>query len=135
MPHSDPLKPPAEPTVPPAKAVFNPDLTISYQARSSRGPRWFHSFLASNSREKNRLRNELGKIKGAIPLLMKTRNGQQWTAEDRTHLQHIMRAASSVSPYLFIWALPGSIVLLPFLAWHLDVRRKSRERKTTERHH
>jgi hypothetical protein len=38
-----------------------------------------------------------------------------------------VRSASSVSPYLFIWALPGSVLLLPFLAWFLDSRRKQRK--------
>jgi len=28
--------------------------------------------------------------------------------------------------YLFIWAIPGSMVLLPFLAWFLDRQRKKR---------
>lgn len=111
-----------------ASAAFDPDKTVSYQSRMRRAPRWFHSFLASNSREKNRLRQELGKIKGAIPLLMKPRNGLKWTAQDRHELQRMLRAASAVYPYLIIWALPGSILLLPLLAWHLDARRKSRER-------
>lgn len=114
-----------------ATAAFDPDKTVSYQSRLRRAPRWFHSFLASNSREKNRLRHELGKIKGAIPLLMKPRNGIKWTSQDRRELQHMLRAASAVYPYLIIWALPGSIVLLPFLAWHLDARRKNRERKAS----
>lgn len=114
-----------------ATAAFDPDKTVSYQSRMRRAPRWFHSFLASNSREKNRLRQELGKIKGAIPLLMKPRNGIRWTAQDRRELQHMLRAASAVYPYLIIWALPGSIVLLPFLAWHLDARRKNRERRAS----
>jgi hypothetical protein len=35
-----------------------------------------------------------------------------------------VRSASSVSPYLFIWAIPGSMLLLPFLAWFLDRQRK-----------
>ncbi len=95
----------------------------------TRAPRWFGSFLASNSREKNRMRNELGKIKGAIPLLMKPRNGSKWTPQERQELKLMLRAASAVYPYLIIWALPGSIILLPFLAWHLDARRKDRERK------
>ena len=77
------------------------------------------------------MRNELGKIKGAIPLLMKPRNGSKWTAEDRQELKQMLRAASAVYPYLVIWALPGSILLLPFLACHLDARRKNRERKAT----
>jgi hypothetical protein len=38
----------------------------------------------------------------------------------------MIRSASSVSPYLFIWALPGSMLLLPFLAWYLDRQRKKR---------
>lgn len=111
--------------------AFDPDKTVSYQSRMKRAPRWFGSFLASNSREKNRMRQELGKIKGAIPLLMKPRNGSKWTAQDREQLQHMLRAASAVYPYLIIWALPGSIILLPFLAWHLDARRKDRERKAS----
>lgn len=111
--------------------VFDPDKTVSYQSRMQRAPRWFGSFLASNSREKNRMRHELGKIKGAIPLLMKPRNGSKWSAQDREELQHMLRAASAVYPYLIIWALPGSIILLPFLAWHLDARRKDRERKAS----
>ena len=129
MSPTDPAKSPAKPQAADAAPVFDPDKTASYQSRMKRAPRWFGSFLASNSREKNRLRNELGKIKGAVPLLMKTRNGGRWTAQDRADLQHIVRAASAVSPYLFIWALPGSVLLLPFLAWHLDARRKNRERK------
>ena len=112
-----------------APPVFDPNQTISYQSRMARAPRWFGSFLASNSREKNRMREELGKIKGAIPLLMKPRNGTKWSAQDRQELKVMLRAASAVYPYLIIWALPGSILLLPFLAWHLDVRRKGRERK------
>ncbi len=116
----------ATPAAPPA---FDPDKTLSYQSRMARAPKWFGSFLASNSREKNRMRHELGKIKGAIPLLMKPRNGSKWTAQDRQELKMMLRAASAVYPYLIIWALPGSILLLPFLAWHLDARRKDRERK------
>jgi len=110
---------------------FDPDLTVVYQSRMRKAPKWFCSFLASNTREKNRMRHELGKIKGAIPLLFKPRNGSRWTAQDRVELRHMLRAASAVYPYLIVWALPGSIVLLPFLAWHLDARRKNRERKAT----
>jgi hypothetical protein len=68
-------------------------------------------------------------MKGAWPLLMKQRNGGKWTPEEKIQLKAMIRSASSVSPYLFIWALPGSVVLLPFLAWYLDRQRKSRIRK------
>lgn len=127
----DPAKDPTESSAADSALAFDPDKTLSYQARMKRAPRWFGSFLASNSREKNRMRQELGKIKGAIPLLMKPRNGIKWSAQDREELRHMLKAASAVYPYLIIWALPGSIILLPFLAWHLDARRKDRERKAS----
>ena len=112
-----------------APEPFDPNQTKVYQARMTKAPQWFCSFLASNTREKTRLRDELGKIKGAIPLLMKPRNGGKWTAQERAQLKNMLRSASSVSPYLFVWALPGSVLILPFLAWRLDVRRKDRERQ------
>jgi hypothetical protein len=91
-----------------------------------KSPAWFVSIVESNVREKMRLRSELGMMRGAIPLLMKPRNGQRWNAQDRAELLKILRSASSVSPYLVVMALPGSVVILPLLAWHLDVRRNRR---------
>ena len=83
---------------------------------------------AGNSREKTRLRSELGQIKGALRLLMKQRNGGTWSPEERQELRQMLRALTSVSPYLLVWAVPGSVLILPFLAWHLDTRRKRRLR-------
>lgn len=111
-----------------APGVFNPDETTHFQTRLPKAPVWFCSFLASNRREKRRLGDELAHIKGAWPLLMKERRGGQWTDEDRQRLRAMVRSASAVSPYLFIWAIPGSMALLPFLAWYLDRQRK-RKRK------
>ena len=108
------------------RVPFDPNNTKSYQVRLKRAPRWFCSFLAGNHREQRRLRDELAMMQGAWPLLMKQRDGGTWTAEDKAELQSMVRSASEVSPYLFIWAIPGSVVLLPFLAWYLDVRRKHR---------
>ena len=45
------------------------------------------------------------------------------------HLRDVMRSASSVSPYLFVWVIPGSMLILPFMAWFLDRQRKRRERR------
>ena len=133
MGSSEPSKSSADSATKPAELpAFDPNQTVSYQSRMTRAPRWFGSFLASNSREKNRMRTELGKIKGAIPLLMKPRNGSKWTTQDRQELTLMLRAASAVYPYLIIWVLPGSILLLPFLAWHLDARRKNRERNAAD---
>jgi hypothetical protein len=116
----------AEPRAQPAS--FNPDSTQTFQARMPRAPVWVSSMVAGNSREKVRLRSELGQIKGALRLLMKQRNGGSWTPEERQQLKTLLRSISSVSPYLLVWAVPGSVLILPFLAWHLDTRRKRRGR-------
>lgn len=113
-----------EVTVVETQQVFDPDSTAHFQTKMSRAPVWFVSIVASNHREKHRFREELAHIKGAWPLLMKQRKGGTWTADDKVQLKAAVRSASSVSPYLFIWAIPGSMVLLPFLAWFLDRQRK-----------
>ena len=65
---------------------------------------------------------------------MKQRNGGgSWSAEERAQLKQMLRSLSSVSPYLLIWAVPGSMLILPFLAWHLDTRRKRRQRAAARR--
>lgn len=107
---------------------FDPTTTTHFQAKMKRAPVWFCSFLAGNRRESRRLRDELATMKGAWPLLMKQRRGGTWTPDEKQQLKGMVRSASSVSPYLFIWALPGSVLLLPFLAWYLDTRRKQRGR-------
>jgi hypothetical protein len=118
--------PAATPVQPPAAPAFDGESTTQFQAKMSRAPAWFCSFMASNRRENRRLRDELSLMKGAWPLLMKQRNGGKWTPEEKVQLKDMVRSASSVSPYLFIWAVPGSMLLLPFLAWYLDRRRKVR---------
>ncbi len=119
----------SQPTPAPEKSAgFNPDSTQTFQARMPAAPIWFSSMVAGNSREKNRLRVEMAQIRGAVPLLMKQRNGGTWTPDDRMQLRKMLRSLSSVSPYLLIWVVPGSMLILPFLAWHLDTRRKHRSR-------
>jgi hypothetical protein len=115
--------PAAKPT---ATVEFDPNSSRQFQARMTRAPAWFCSFLAGNQREQRRFRDELAAMRGAWPLLMKQRRGGQWSAQDREQLKAMVRSASSVSPYLFIWAIPGSVLLLPFLAWYLDTRRQQR---------
>jgi hypothetical protein len=105
---------------------FDPNSTKHFQVKMRGAPQWFCSLLAGNNREQRRLRDELATIKGAWPLLMKQRRGGTWTPEEKAQLRAMVRSASSVSPYLFIWAIPGSVLLLPFLAWYLDTRRKQR---------
>ena len=106
---------------------FDPNTTRSYQVRMKRAPAWLCPFLAGNHREQRRFRDELRMMRGAWPLLMKQRRGGTWTPDDKARLKAMVRSASRVSPYLFIWALPGSVVLLPFLAWfHLQAQLQAR---------
>ena len=112
--------------------AFDADSTTHFQSKMKKAPEWFCSFVASNTREKRRFRDELLQMKGAWPLLMKQRNGGKWTLEDKSQLSTMVKSASSVSPYLFIWAIPGSMLLLPFLAWFLDKRRKRQAKKAAK---
>jgi hypothetical protein len=73
------------------------------------------------------IRNELSQVRGLIPILMKRRNGGQWTEEERTLLYRDLRALSNLSPYLVPLIMPGGILMLPLLAWWLDSRRKGRD--------
>ena len=128
------MQSPVDPPKPEAaakSAVFDPDNTQTFQAKMPAAPVWFSSMVAGTHREKNRLRAEIDQIQGAVPLLMKQRNGGKWTAQDKQEIKNILRALTTVSPYLLIWIVPGSMLILPFLAWHLDTRRKRRDRLDT----
>ena len=74
-------------------------------------------------REKKFLLSEILQVKGLMPLLMKPRNKQKWTAVDKAELRLHLKRLSNISPYLIVLALPGSFLLLPALAWWLDRRR------------
>lgn len=78
-------------------------------------------------REKTYLVNEILQVKGLMPLLMKPRNNQRWTREDRAELRIHLQRLTDISPYLIVLALPGSFLMLPLLAWWLD-RRRNRQR-------
>lgn len=78
------------------------------------------------------IRDELSQVRGLIPILMKRRNGGQWTPEDRIILRRDLRALSNLSPYLVPLVMPGGILMLPILAWWLDYRRKGRGSKAEQ---
>jgi hypothetical protein len=73
------------------------------------------------------IRKELAHARGLIPILMKRRNGGQWSMEERTILLRDLRALSNLSPYLVPLLMPGGILMLPLFAWWMDRRRKGRE--------
>jgi hypothetical protein len=83
-------------------------------------------FFLLIDREKKYLVSELSQVKGLMPLLMKPRNKQRWSEEDRKELAEHLRRLRSVSPYVAVFVLPGGLAMLPALAWWLDRRRGQR---------
>ena len=88
---------------------------------------FFRSLHALSARERKHLVDEIVKVRGLMPLLMKQRNAQRWTPEEKQELAAHLRRLSTISPYLVVLALPGGLLMLPALAWWLD-RRRNRDR-------
>lgn len=103
-------------------AQHGPDTSSETGTR----PSLMHKMLAAQKRERQQIVAEMVQIKGFMPLLMKRRNGQRWSASDRAELTSQLKAMAHLSPYLVIMILPGSFLALPVLAWWLDRRRTHR---------
>jgi len=88
--------------------------------------RLYDEMLASQTRERRRIVAELAQINGLMPILMKPRNGQRWTPDDKAHIQFHLHQLAGLSPYLVPLLLPGGVLMLPVLAWWLDRRRNAR---------
>lgn len=82
---------------------------------------------AASARQRQLLLGEMQPVKGLIPLLMKRRNNQYWTAADRVQLAALFKQLRNASPYLAIISLPGGFLLLPAFAWWLDRRSRRRD--------
>lgn len=89
-------------------------------------PRMIRVMMDLERRERTRIVAEVMQVRGLMPLLMKPRNGQKWTREDRVQVRSHVRRLAAVSPYLVALILPAAPVTLPFLAWWLDQRRTRR---------
>lgn len=76
-----------------------------------------------SARERQRLVQEFSQVRGLMPLLMKPRNKQQWTSDDKVQLAVHLKRIAALSPYLLVLAMPGGLLVLPALAWWLDRRR------------
>ncbi len=83
-------------------------------------------FYLVADRERRHLVSELSQVRGLMPLLMKPRNKQKWSAEDRRELALHMRRLQRMSPYIVVFVMPGGFAMLPALAWWLDRRRGQR---------
>ena len=83
-------------------------------------------FYATIDREKRHLLSEFVQVKGLMPLLMKPRNKQQWTPQDKHELILHLKCLSRMSAYIAMLVMPGGFALLPLMAWWLDRRRGQR---------
>lgn len=92
-----------------------------------RVPGWWRQLVSSQREEMRRVLAEVMSVRGIMPLLMKARNGGQWTAEEKAELLGHLRRMAHLSPYLIALLLPGSVLLLPAYAWWLDRRRTRRD--------
>lgn len=86
----------------------------------------WYQLRAAQDRERKQITAELVTVRGLMPLLMKRRNGGQWSREERVALRQNLQAMAHLSPYFVLMLLPGSLLLLPVVAWWLDRRRLRR---------
>lgn len=83
-------------------------------------------FYEMVDRERRFMLHEMTQVMGLMPLLMKPRNRQRWSAQDKRDLAQHLKRLSKVSPYIAVIVLPGGFAMLPVLAWWLDRRRGQR---------
>jgi hypothetical protein len=88
--------------------------------------RVLRDFYDMVERERKYMLAEISQVKGLMPLLMKPRNKQKWSAKDKRELKTHLKRLSQVSPYIAVIVLPGGFAMLPVLAWWLDRRRGRR---------
>lgn len=86
---------------------------------------------AVTERERDHLLTELYRVRGLMPLLMKPRNREPWSAADKAELRAHLLRLRYISPYLALSIVPGSFIALPLLAWWLDRRRMRATAATT----
>ncbi|MBI2316436.1 MAG: hypothetical protein HYY28_04335 [Betaproteobacteria bacterium] len=92
----------------------------------SRQGKLIREFYETMERERRYMLTEVVKAGGLMPLLMKQRNKQKWSAQDKRELMLHLRHLRHVSPYIAVIVLPGGFAMLPALAWWLDRRRGRR---------
>lgn len=94
--------------------------------------RAFLALTLAQRRERQIMISEMTQMRDMVPILMKPRNGEQWTQEDKEKIRGNLRGLSRLSPYLLPLVMPGGFVAWPLLAWWLDRRRQRREKRPVE---
>ena len=67
-------------------------------------------------------------IQDFVHVLMKPRNGEAWTEEDRRFLKAGFRSLGRLTPIFLLFLLPGGFPLAGAYAWLID-RRQQRRRE------
>ena len=88
--------------------------------------KWQLLFYERMNCKKRQILSQLLQVKGLIPLLMKPRNNQQWTPQDKRELILNLKCLSHLSAYIAMLVMPGGCALMPVMAWWLDRRRDRR---------
>jgi uncharacterized membrane protein len=91
-------------------------------------------FYETMAREKEYILYAFVQVKGLMPLLMKPRNYQKWTPQDKHELRLHLTRLSRVSAYIALLIMPGGFVMLPIIAWWLDRRSSRRGASQFQRH-
>lgn len=99
----------------------------TFRHLASRSGAFIRSLRELTARERRFLIGEIAQVRGLMPLLMKPRNKQRWTPEEKKELLVHLRRLTSISRYLAVLVMPGGVLLLPVLAWWID-RRRGRNR-------
>ena len=99
------------------------EVTLTRKQLNGRTVSALRAIGAYSTREKEHLQREILQVRGLMPLLMKPRNGQRWTVEDKAELVMHLKRLSNLSPYLVLVVMPGGFLILPLLALWLDRRR------------
>lgn len=90
--------------------------------------RVYNGMQELTAHEKCRVVSEMSQVLGLMPLLMKPRNKQKRSREDKAQLAQHVKQLSALGPYLMIVLMPGGFFVLPALAWWLH-RRWLRDRE------
>lgn len=99
--------------------------TVTEQGFRLTAGRLRQRFRGCRLRLKDMIREDIQSVPGLMALLMKPRNGERWTPGERLQLVNQLKSLSRISLAAVLTVLPGSILVLPLLAWWLDRRRTS----------
>lgn len=107
------------------KIISQVSAAVGYPLQPVR--RGLQTLAEVQRRERARLAAEMATTRDLMPLLMKQRNGNRWSTEDRKKLKADIAALMHISPYLILFVAPGGFFAMPVLAWWLDRRRQRRD--------